>query len=112
LYLALQNAVNQLEETTTQRNNIINVPIAAFNTSDVISDLIERVENMSGPATPVEIPADFGCNVCFNAYNDGGRIPLTMTCGHILCLACMRRLPVMKCPSCRENINTIIRLHI
>ena len=64
-------------------------------------------------AEPVELqdpPRDFGCNVCFENYDNAARLPLFLPCGHVICLHCVRRLARMECPSCRERISSVNRI--
>ena len=50
----------------------------------------------------------FKCPVCFNQYNDNEYKPITLLCGHSLCIICLTQLKTMrataKCPICRMII--------
>lgn len=52
------------------------------------------------PMLPIE------CDICLQCYNEGKRLPRSLSCGHTLCTLCiaqiMKRGP-LKCPFCRSH---------
>jgi len=48
----------------------------------------------------------FKCPICFQKYDATNNIPTTLSCGHSLCIKCMRdmqRRGLTKCPKCRAD---------
>jgi len=125
LYCALQSVLAQLEQVEPQRIvDTENVPVNVLRLGaeiqpdqealilQHIQDLRRQIESLGGPATPFEIPANFACNVCFEAFDTREHLPVTLMCGHFLCLGCLGNLRRLKCPSCRETIRGFTRLFV
>jgi hypothetical protein len=115
LYFALRSTMEALHDA--QADRFVDVPIGARMVSGAalkkkIEALVQHANNLPAPPEPYHIPSNFGCNVCFEGYNNGQRLPLTMMCGHTLCLSCMNQLHQMRCPSCREHIEAFTRLYV
>ena len=121
MYYALQQTLDSV--FTHHPENFVEVPLgmqrAAPQRRAEQADMARRIEallrqarELTSPAEPFDIPANFSCNVCFERYDTGEHLPLTLMCGHTLCLSCMSRLPAMICPSCREPINAFTRLYV
>lgn len=108
----------QLEERIEQEpERFVEVPIAPNNATqpdfaERLEQLAHRAEALGGPTQTFQLGSNFSCNVCFESYDDRQRMPLTMMCGHTICLSCMRRLQRTECPSCRERITAFTRLYV
>ena len=100
-----------------QASRFVDVPLEArIASGDALSAkidaLIQHASNLPVPPEPYSIPSSFGCSVCFEGYNNGQHLPLTMRCGHTLCLSCMNQLRERKCPNCKEPIQAFTRLYV
>lgn len=76
-----------------------------------VTDLVERVTNIGAP-TEASLEGLTSCGICFERYNDGQCIPLTIMCGHVLCITCMSKLQSLKCPHCRKEIKGVVRMFV
>lgn len=115
LYFALRSTIEALHDA--QADRFVDVPLGARTVSgeqlkNKIEALVQHATSLPSPPEPYTIPCNFGCNVCFEGYDNGQHLPLTMMCGHTLCLSCMSQLREMKCPSCREPIQAFTRLYV
>ena len=115
MYFALRSSIEALHDARSDR--FVDVPLGARMVSGAqlknkIEALVQQASNLPAPPEPYNIPSNFGCNVCFEGYNNGLHMPLTMMCGHTLCLSCMNQLREMRCPSCREPIQAFTRLYV
>lgn len=61
---------------------------------------------------------EFGCNICFENYDDETRCPMAFGCGHLLCGSCYIKKNIQDtgknptCPSCRADIKTVLPLFV
>jgi hypothetical protein len=98
---------DQENESGTTTNT---VAIPATGEDHAIRQAVETLQSRSGPAQPyTDLPE---CNICWEKYDDGAKIPLTMSCGHCICGARMMRLSGLSCPHCRRPIQSVLRLHM
>jgi len=77
-----------------------------------IQALLDRLRARPGPAEPYDALRNCNCNVCWSAYDDGIRMPMTLTCGHCVCASCLGQLRQLSCPQCRAPITMFVRLHL
>jgi hypothetical protein len=115
LYFALRSTMEALHDAQAAR--FVDVPVGARMVSGAalknkIEALVQHANNLPAPPEAYNIPTNFGCNLCFEGYDNGQRLPLTMMCGHTLCLSCMSQLREMRYPSCREPIEAFTRLYV
>lgn len=51
------------------------------------------------------------CLVCYSKFSSDTRVPLSIDCGHTLCVVCLEQLiscadSFFKCPFCKQQIPT------
>lgn len=65
-----------------------------------------------GAALTTDDENPFACPVCFEQYDDKERKPITLLCGHSLCISCLTEIEQIsrrgrdppQCPLCRDDI--------
>jgi hypothetical protein len=94
-----------------------NVPLAAL-INPVgwrISQLVQEVHAAAGiqqANAENAVTLHMNCAVCWQPHNNIGRVPLVLTCGHIVCLACVSGQAQMQCPFCHQDIEAVVRLRV
>ncbi len=79
---------------------------------------VHEREKESTPEESYEKLGDFGCNICFEKYDDEKIRPIALGCGHLLCNSCYiakntkdtGKIPT--CPTCRADIQTMLPLFV
>lgn len=95
---------------------VVQAPIGIANETETarqqVQDLVDQVVG-DRPDEAEEIDFEnFNCQVCWEKYNTGTRKPVVISCGHPICLSCLRQLQSLKCPKCVRQIRHVIRLFV
>jgi hypothetical protein len=89
--------------------HIVEFPIGAFIAKgEELNNHVERLVEQVNAAGPVAKPMDVivvECSVCYEEYDEGERIPIARTCGHVVCLKCVKNMHtanvLLRCHTCR-----------
>lgn len=115
LYAALDVAMNNAASIYTIAVADDKVDITEFLKTQLEAAEKKRISDPNH--NPVEeLPKDFGCNICFETYNNGERKPVAMGCGHVSCNECMlkhaEKSASIQCPYCKKPIKTLLTLYL
>lgn len=78
--------------------------------TEFIRDLQQKIREK--PPSAAQDVGTFGCNSCWENFNNDTKLPCTFQCGHVYCIECLPKFAKLECPTCRKRIERVVRIYM